>query len=118
MVQPQGHSEEKITEKTPKIEKIPEKEKTREREQKQEGTSEPLMDINIDPKLIKEWEQFDSIISNPNKSKEFTTPEVARVQNTEVNTVPIVETSDPPRFQQDMEIIPKNPTKKIVLQIE
>ncbi len=42
--------------------------------------SEPLdIDINIDPKLIKEWEQFDSIISNPKKTQGFTTPEVSIV---------------------------------------
>lgn len=51
IVQPEGHCEEKI------IEKTHEKEKTPEREQTQEGISEPLdTNINIDPKLIKEWE--------------------------------------------------------------
>lgn len=78
MGQPQGHNKEKIIEKTPEIEKILEKEKTPEREHKQVIASESLdTDINIDPKLIKEWEQFDLIISNPKKSQGFTTPEVS-----------------------------------------
>ena len=56
MVQPQGHIEDNI----------PEKEKTPKMEQKLVIASEPLDTyINIDPKLITEWEQFDSIISNP-----------------------------------------------------
>jgi len=57
MVRPQGHSEKEIIEQTLEIEKILEKEKTPERKQKQVSSSKPLdMDINIDPKLIKELE--------------------------------------------------------------
>lgn len=43
---------------------------------------------------------------------------MATVQKPEVNTVPIAGASSPPRFQQDIEIIPENPTEEIVLQIE
>jgi len=35
-----------------------------------------------------------------------------------VDTVPIVGTRGPPKFQKDIEIIPENPTEEIVLQIE
>jgi len=63
-------------------------------------------------------EQFDSIISNPDKSKGFTTVEVFTVHKLFVNIVPIVGTSSPPKFRKDIEIIPENPTEKIVLQIE
>jgi len=74
-VRPQDHSEKESIEQTPKIGKIPEKEKTQEREQKQVSSRKSLdMDMNIDPKLIKESEQFDSIINNLVKSQGFTTP--------------------------------------------
>jgi len=47
------------------VEKISEKQKMLDQEQEQ-GKGSELMDtdIHIDPKLLKEWQQFDSIISN------------------------------------------------------
>lgn len=75
MVRSQGHSEKESIEQTPKIGKIPEKVETREREKKHVSSCKSLdMDMNINPKSIKESEQFDSIINNLDKSKGFTTP--------------------------------------------
>ena len=86
---------------------------------KQVTVSEPLdTHINVDPKLIKECEQFDSIISNPKNTQGLTTPQASTTQNTIANTVPIAGTSGPPKFHKDIEIIPENLTDEIVLHIE
>jgi len=59
------------------VEKILKKEKFLEQEHGQ-GKSSELIDSNIyvDPKMIKEWQQFDSIISNIESLQGFNTPEV------------------------------------------
>jgi len=46
------------------------------------------IDTQIDPKLLKEWQQFDSTISNPESSRGFNTPEVTIGHKTSTNTVP------------------------------
>lgn len=68
--------------------------------------------------MIKEWEQFDSIISNLENTQGFTTPKVSTAQKTVVNTVLIVGRSGPLKFHKEIEIIFENPTDEIVLHIE
>ena len=75
-------------------------------------------DIHIDTKLLKEWQQFDSIISNTESLQRFSTPEVTTTQKTTTNTVPTEGTSIPPMTQKDIEMIPENPSNEIVLHVE
>ena len=78
------------------MEKIPEKEKVPEQEKKQGKGSEHMdIDTEIDPKLLKEWQQFDSIISNPENSQGFSTPEVTIGHKTATNTIPTKGTNGP-----------------------
>lgn len=74
------------------------------------------MDINtqIDPKLLKEWQQFDSIIRNPETSQGFNTHEVVIGHKTATSMVPIEGTSGLPT-NKDAEIIPKDPSNEVVL---
>lgn len=64
------------------------------------------IDTQIDPNLLQEWQQFDSIISNTETLQGFCTPEVTTGQKTLTSTVPTEGTSGPPIIQKDMEIIP------------
>jgi len=75
-------------------------------------------DIHIDPKILKEWKQFESIISNIESLHGFNTPEVTTGHKTTTNTVPTEGTSDPPMTQKDIEMIPENPSNEIVLHVE
>ena len=75
------------------------------------------IDTQIDPKLLKEWQKFDSIIRNPKSSQGFSTPKVTIGHKTATSTVPIEGTSGLPT-SKDVEIIPKDPSDEIVLQIE
>lgn len=75
------------------------------------------IDTQIDPKLLKEWRQFDSIISNPKNSQDFSTPEVTIGHKTATSTIPIEGISGLPT-SKDVEIIPKDPSDEIVLHIE
>jgi len=76
------------------------------------------MDIHIDPKLLKEWQQFDLIISNTESVQGFSTPEVTTGRKTTTNTVPTEGTSNPPMTQKDIEMILENPSDEIVLNVE
>lgn len=71
----------------------------------------------MDPKLLKEWQQFDSIISNPKSSQGFSTPKVKIGHKTVTSTIPIEGTNNLP-ISKDVEIIPKDPSNEIVLHIE
>ena len=90
-----------------------------EQEQGQ-GKSGELIDssIYVDPKLIKEWQQFDSIISNTESLQGFSTPEMKTGQKSTINIVLTKGTSSPPMTQKDVEIILKNPSDEIVLHVE
>lgn len=101
------------------MEKVPEKETLPEKAQRQETSSGPLdSSIYVDPKLIKEWQQFDSIISNTENIQGFSTPEVPTTQKLVINMVPTEGTKGPPMIHKDLEIIPENPSDEIVLHIE
>ena len=73
--------------------------------------------LQIYPKLLKEWKLFDCVISNPETSQGFGTPQVTVGQETITTMVPIEGTSGLP-ISKDAEIIPKDPSDQIVLQIE
>ena len=106
--------EQQIVDKPPTVEKIPEKGKEPEKETKQEkekkqGNEHIDIDTQIDPKLLKELQEFDYIISNPETSQGFSTPQVTVGQETMTTTVPIEGTSGLPT-SKDVEIIPKDPS--------
>lgn len=117
--------EQKTIDQPPATEKIiekgkePEQEKERETEQEKEKEQDnEIIDLEtqIDPKLRKEWKQFDSIINNPETSQEFDKSQVIVGQET-TTTVLIEGTSGLPT-SKDAKIIPKDPSNQIVLQIE
>ena len=76
------------------------------------------IDTHIDPKLLTEWQQFDSIISNNESLQGFSTPKVITSRKTATNTVPTEGTSSPPITQKDVEIILENPSDEIILHVE
>ena len=104
------------TEKIPEQEKQPEQETDQEKEKKQDSEYIDI-DTQIDPKILKEWQQFDSIISNLETSQGFSTPQVTVGQERTKTTVPI-EGINSISISKDAEIIPKDPSDQIVLQIE
>ena len=75
------------------------------------------LETQIDPKILKGWQQFDSIINNPKTSQGFGTPQVTVSQETTTDTVPSEGTSGLSSSRY-AEIIPKDPSDQIVLQIE
>lgn len=76
---------------------------------------ETIADTQIDPKLLQEWQQFDSIIRNLGSPKETETLKAAREQ--EIVSIPVsIETSGPP-IAKEIEVIPKDPSQQIILQI-
>jgi len=64
---------------------------------------------------MKEWEQFEQIIKSPKDSQNLTTPKPPTIQQYEVISIPIEGTSGLPKMQNDIEIIPENPTEGIVI---
>ena len=74
------------------------------------------VDAQIDPKLLQEWQQFDSIISNLESSKEADTSKAADTQDTASKEVPSGTSVLPPTI--DIEIISKDPSDQIILQVE
>ena len=75
------------------------------------------VDTQIDPRLLQEWQQFDSIISNLESSREADTSKAADTQDTTSKEVPSEGTSGLPPTT-DMGIIPKYPSDQIILQVE
>lgn len=101
------------------MKKASEKEKTPKQEQRKEPGSGPLdSDIYVDPKIIKEWQKFDSLISNTENILRFATPEVSTTQKTTINIVLIEGTSGPPKSHKDKEIILEHPSDEIVFHME
>ena len=74
------------------------------------------MDTTTDPKLLQEWQQFDSIISGIKGSKDTDTSKTNDMQDVTSPQV-LSGTSGPPK-SKDVEIIPKDPTDQIILQVE
>ena len=75
------------------------------------------VDTQIDPRLLQEWQQFDSIISNLERSREVDTSKAVDTQDTTSKEVPSKGTSGLPPTT-DLEIIPKDPSDQIILQVE
>lgn len=75
-------------------------------------------DTHIDPKLLKEWQQFDSNIRNTESLQGFSTPETTTTQKIARNMVSTEGTSGPPMTQKYIEIIPEYPSNEIVLCVE
>ena len=74
------------------------------------------VDAQIDPKFLQERQQFDSIISNLESSKQVNTSKAADTQDRASKEVPSGTSSLPPTT--DIEIIPKDPSNQIILQVE
>jgi len=69
------------------------------------------------PKLLLEWQQFDSIISNLESSREVDTFKATDTHDTTSKEVPSEETNGL-HLTTDLEIIPKDPSDQIMLQVE
>ena len=75
------------------------------------------VDTQMDPRLLEEWKQFNTIISNLESSMDADTSKVADTEDTASKEVPSKGTSGlPPTIV--VEIIPKNPSDQIILQVE
>ena len=85
-------------------------------EQQRKTQEERHKQTSTDPELIKEWNQFDSIISGKEGSKDTDTPKTSDAPDTTSSQV-LGGTSDPP-ISQDVEVINKDPSDQIVLQVE
>ena len=74
------------------------------------------IDTRIDPKLLQEWKQFDSIISGLECSRDTN---ISKTTDTQDITSPQVlsGTSGPP-ISKDVEVILKDPSDQIILQVE
>jgi len=66
--------------------------------------------------LIKQWNQFDSIISGKEGSKDTDTSKKSNAPDTTSSQV-LSGTSSPP-ISQDVEVITRDPSDQIVLQVE
>ena len=82
----------------------------------EESGSKVNDDTQIDPNLLQQWQQFNSIIGNLECSRD---DEVSKEGDTQEATSKAVsgETSDLPK-SKETEIIPKDPSGEIILQIE
>ena len=90
-------------------------EETQTKEQEQ-SIIEVNVDTQIDPKVLQEWQQFDSIIGNLECSKDTETSKAVDTQETTSKQVPSGTNSLP--GSKEVEIIPTDPSDQIILQIE
>lgn len=81
-------------------------EETKTREQEQSNI-EMNIDAQIDPKLLQEWQQFDSIINNLECPKEAETSKVASTQ--EIASKQVLSGTSGLPSSKEIEIIPKDP---------
>ena len=92
-----------------------EKEKIQRKEQHQ-SSMDMNVDVQIDPKLLQEWQQLDSIIRNLESSKEANTSKAVDTQDLTSTEVPSGTSGQPPSTGK--EIIPKGPSYQIIFQVE
>jgi len=85
-------------------------------EKEKQTTIDVNIDTHVDPKLIKEWEQFDSIISGLECSKDTDTSKVADTQG--ITSPQVLSGTSGSPISKDVEIIPKDPSEQIILQVE
>jgi len=85
-------------------------------EKEKQTTIDVNIDTHVNPKLIKEWEQFDSIISGLECSKDTDTSKVADTQG--ITSPQVLSRTSGSPISKDVEIIPKDPSEQIILQVE
>jgi hypothetical protein len=87
----------------------------REKEQSKAHT-EQSEQISTDPELIKEWNQFDSIISGKEASKDSDASKTNNAPDT--TSSPVLEGTSGPPMVQNVEVITQDPSDQIDLQVE
>ena len=97
------------------------KEQEKEREvslpqSEEQATIDVNIDTHIDPKLLKQWEQFDSIISGLECSKDT---DASKTNDTPyITSLQVLSKTNGPSNSKDVEVIPTGPSNQIVLQVE
>ena len=87
-----------------------------EEQQRIEKEKEQSKQISVDTELIKEWNQFDSIISGKEASKDS---DASKTNNAPVTTSsPDLEGTSGPPMVQNVEVITQDPSDQIDLQVE
>jgi len=74
------------------------------------------IDTHFDPKLLQEWKQFDSIISGLECSKDTDTSMLTDTQD--ITPPQVLSGTSCPPISREVEVIPKNPSDQIILQVE
>lgn len=82
----------------------------------EQSSMEVIANTQIDPKFLQEWQQLDYIINNLGSPKEIEASKATPTQET-ASTLVSIEASGP-SIGKETEVIPKDPTKQIILQIE
>lgn len=96
-----------------------EQEKERDESQSQaekQATIDVNVDTHIDPKLLQEWKQFDSIISGFDFSKDIDALKTNDTQD--IASPQVLSGTSGPSSSKDVEVIPKGPSDQIILQVE
>jgi len=87
-----------------------------QRKEPEQSSIDMNVDVQIDPKFLQELQQFDSIVSNLESSKEANTSKAADIQDVTSTKVPSGTSGLPP--STEIEIIPKGPSDQIIFQLE
>lgn len=74
------------------------------------------MNTHIDPKFLHEWQKFDSIISGLECSKDTNASKTNDTQD--IASPQVLSGTSGPSISKDVEIIPKDPSDQIILQVE
>ena len=85
-------------------------------EKEKQTTIDVNVDTHIDPKLLQEWKQFDSIISGLECSKDTDTSKATDTQ--EITSPQVLSGTSGSPISKEVEIIPKDPSDQIILQVE
>ena len=85
-------------------------------EKQRQTTIDVNIDTRIDAKLLQEWKQFDSIISGLECSKDTDTSKKNDIQD--ITSPQVLSGTSGPPISKDVEIIPKDPSDQIILQVE
>src|SRR5690606_703919 len=95
---------------------LEEQQKLEQEKERSIAHTEQHKQTSTDPELIKQWNQFDSIISGKEGSKDIDASKISDAPDTTSSQV-LGGTSGPP-ISQDVEVINKDPSDQIVLQVE
>ena len=89
-------------------------------ESQAKNKKQTTIDVNIytriDPKLLQEWKQFDSIINGLECSKDIDTSKTTDTQD--ITSPQVLSGTSGPPISKDVEIIPRDPSDQIILQVE